>query len=157
MLNIGRGSATAGDVVVTTNAWSSLSAISALATNADAAIIDLTINDAAANTNVTTYKANIQAIINALLAASSGMTIILMTGNPTNPAIDNATNQANFRQYYKDLALLNDLPLIDQWVIYTDYATMVSNNLMFNSRHPNTAGYASLGAYVGDTLKQWTA
>lgn len=155
VLNIGRGSAVAADVALTTNPWSSLSAITALAASADLILIDLTINDAAANTAVAAYKASIQAIIN--VAVASGATVMLVTGNPTDPATDNAVIQQNFRQYYKDLAVLNNLPMVDQWVLYTSWAAMNARSFTFNARHPNMAGYADFGAFMGNTLNQWAA
>lgn len=154
VLNFGMGSSVVADWVVSTVGYSPLPSLTTMCATADLVILPFTINDAIPPTSTASYKANLQTLINA--AKAGGADVLLQTGNPCSTSADSNANQQAIRQAMKDLALLNDLPMIDLFDRYGDYLNMVAQNLMFNSRHPNTAGYASIGNFVADTIMQWS-
>lgn len=153
-INIGRGSSLAATWIVNTVAYNILPVFTTMAAPASIVIPKLTTNDAAANTAEATYKSQMQTLITA--GKAGGASMMLMTGSPTNPATDPIAQQLAFRQYMKDLAITNDLPLIDLWAVDIDYATLVSRGFMFDNRHKNKAGYAAEGVLLGDILNTWS-
>ncbi|WGS18719.1 SGNH/GDSL hydrolase family protein [Bradyrhizobium sp. ISRA463] len=129
-----------------------------LCATADLVILDFTINDAllSPTTYNTTYPTNLQTLINT--AKAGGAAVMLMTGNPCN-TVSNITDttQQNVRQAITSVAQSNNLPLLDQYAKFTSWDAMNALGYMYNKNHPNTAGYAALGTFVGDTLAAWAA
>lgn len=155
VLNFGMGSSVVADWVVNTVAYSPLPSLTTMCATADLVILPFTINDAIPPTSTASYKANLQILINA--AKAGGADVLLQTGNPCSTSADADANQQAIRQGMKDLALSNDLPMIDLFDRYGNYLNMVAQGLMFNARHPNTAGYADIGNFVADTIMGYAA
>lgn len=153
VFNIGRGSSTSADWIVNTVAYSSRQVTTQICSTADLVIIDLTINNEVANTAEATYKSEMQTLIN--LALAGGASVMLVTGKPVNPATCPQSRQDTFARYNRDLALLNNLPLLNMKPRYINYTTMVANSLMFNNLHMNKAGYLDLGTFMGDVVNTW--
>lgn len=155
VLNFGMGSSVVADWVVNTAPYSPLPSLATMAASADLVILPFTINDAIVPTATASYKADLQTLINT--AKTAGADVLLMTGMPTNTAVDPDVNQQTIRQAMKDLALLNDLPMIDLFDLYGSYANLQTLGYVYNSRHMNTAGYANLGNFVADKVAQYAA
>lgn len=155
VLNMGRCSSQTSDWIVSANPWSPLPALTNYCANADLVIIDHTINDALNGQTIPTYKTNLQTLITA--AQGGGASVLLSTGNPSNIATIVDATQQNFRQAMKDTATLLNLPMIDQYAKYTDWATLNALGWMFNNNHMNKLGYADLGAFDGTTLNTYSS
>ncbi|MHC2573957.1 GDSL-type esterase/lipase family protein [Rhizobium leguminosarum] len=157
IVNVGIGSAQTAEWVNAATTYGPLNSMTNLASTADLVIIDLTINNAylSPTTYNTTYPTQMQTIINA--ARAGGADVMLMTGNPSRVDIVPDSAQQNFRNALKALAVSNDLPMIDQWEKYTDWVALDAAGKMYNANHPNTAGYADLGAFVANTIRRWAA
>lgn len=153
-INIGRGSSLAATWLVQTVAYNIFPVFTTMCATASLVIIKLTTNDAAVPTAEATYKSQMQTLITA--ARAGGASVLLMTGSPTNPATDAIANQLAYRQYMRDLATTNNLPLLDLWAVDINYATLVSRGFMFDNRHKNKAGYAAEGELVGDVINSLT-
>ncbi len=151
--NMGWGGSTAASWISNTRNFFPLATTTTQCADADLVMIDLTINNCVANTAEATYKANMQTIID--LAKAGGASVLLVTGNPINPTSASQAQQDIFKQYYKDLAVTNSLPMVDQYALYTDYATLSGLGYMFDSLHPNKAGYANFATYMTGVLNNW--
>lgn len=93
--------------------------------------IELTINDARLGTTIPTYKANLQAIIDAQVLRGGGVCLVVgnqrYTGSDTNingGTETSAALQQTYRDAMYDLATLNDLPLIDMWNAVGNWAAL---------------------------------
>ena len=156
IFNLGRGSSTSVDWVLATNPWSSLNAATTLCASADLVIIDLTINDALNAIAQATYQTNLQTIINA--AKAGGADILFLTGNPVSTASITTATQLAYVGYAQKVAVNdNNLPFINQITRYGSYTQMVARNFMYNNLHPDTAGYADLGNWLGGVLAKAAA
>lgn len=102
--------------------------------------LDLGINDVGGSVATATIKANLQSLITKFQASGD---VILLTSNPHQSLDFTAINQAKY-----ELAISNDIPLIDIFDRLTSYA--VSNPLgMYNdAAHPSAAGYADKGSVI---------
>lgn len=142
--------------VTSANPWSALNAVTQYCSDADLVIIDLTINNAllSPSTYNGTYLTQMASIINA--AKAGGADVLLMTGNPSR--IDTITEQVQtqFRRALKNIALSNNLPMIDQVEKYRDWVTLNAFGWMYNANHPNENQYTDLGRFIASTLKRWT-
>lgn len=153
--NLGNCVSQTSDWITTANPWSSLNAVTNYCADADLVVIDLTINNALLSPSSynTTYPTQMQSIINA--AKAGGADVMLMTGNPSRVDIIADSVQQQFRQALKDIAVANDLPMIDQYGRYTDWVTLNALGWMFNANHPNEQLYTDLGGFIASTLKTW--
>lgn len=149
IINIGRGSSLAATWVVATVPYNIRPVYANFALGASLVVPKLMTNDCAADTLEATYKPQIQTLITDGLVGGASM--MLMTGSPTNPSTDALAKQLKFRQWLKDLAMTNGLPLLDLYAWET-YAANVTNNFMWDNRHKNKAGYAAEGLFVANTL-----
>jgi len=152
-LNLGRGSSTTADWLVATAPYNSFPAFQAIAADADLIIIDLTINDGFTGVADATYKTNLQSIITG--AVATGASVLLTTGNPSRTDVYPDAKQQSIRQAMRELAISNNLPMLDQYLIYTDWVSMNANGFMFNANHPSKAGYADYGSRLGTILAKW--
>lgn len=152
-INVGRGSSTTTDWINATNAYSSLPVLTNLCASADFVTIMLGENDELQSFTESTFKTNYQTLITACAAGGANITLITPIPISTGTLADAA--QQSMRQWCKDLAITNSLPLIDLHSLWTDYTTANANGYMFSGGHPNKAGYANLGTYIGNTLKTW--
>lgn len=154
-INCGRGSSTTVDWTVATNPYSSLPVLANLTSTADFVTIMLGENDELQSLTETTFKTNYQTIINTVVAG--GANVLLITPIPVSTGTAPDATQQLMRQWCKDLANTNGLPLLDLWGYYGDWTAMNNAGLMISGGHPNKAGYASIGTLVGNALNTWAA
>lgn len=118
----------------------------------DLTIIDLGINDWNGAVAISTYTANIQALIT---AAISNGDVILKTPVPSNPT--GHASIASQQQYVSALYALsasNNIPVIDAYARWQSYG--VSNpsplSLYYDDLHPNATGYADEGPWIAELV-----
>jgi len=106
----------ASDLTDTTRPWYGLGMLGLLAPKLT--VLNMTINDATAQTPIATYKANMQGIID--VAKITG-DVLIVVGNPANITRATVAVQQIYATAAKELAALNNcvvLDLIDRWVSY---------------------------------------
>lgn len=154
LLNLGASGWKAADWATSTVAYNALPAMKYLAASADLVIVDLTINDWAAPTNIVTLTSQWQTIVTGIKAAGSA-SILLLTGNPSDASFATLANQAAVTAAYEAFAVANNLPLIDQTARDGSYLAMNAKGWMFDTAHPNKLGHADLGQFLGSTISSW--
>lgn len=109
----------------------------------DLTVINLTINDAIAQTSVSAYTASLQAIITA--AKLSG-DVILMGGNAIQDTFSGfvAGTDAAYYQAVESLATLNDVPYLNAADVLGDYTAANAAGFMGDGAHPNRYGYQEM-------------
>jgi hypothetical protein len=112
-------------------------------------IINLGINDWENAVSTTTFNTNMQAIITAAKLAGD---VLLATPNTTNGTASIAT-QATYVAKIQTLATSNSVKLVDLWT--NVFGGVVQPSLMFNSLHPNVAGFAAIAAAYKTALTTW--
>lgn len=115
----------------------------------DLTVIDLTVNDAAASSDVATFTANTQLLITAAKAVGD---VVLIVGMPPASSFANLATYQRFVTAYYALANSNDIPLIDisaRWV-----SQIVSNALGFyvDNAHGSRTGYADMALAVANAI-----
>ena len=128
-------------------AYAPLSALPIVAP--DLTIICLTINDSNASIPISTYTANIQAIITAAKLTGD---CLLMVGAPSNSTQATNGTLATYVTALKGLAVLNNCGLIDISARWVSYA--VTNPLMpySDTLHPGAMGYQDIAQAVCQVL-----
>jgi lysophospholipase L1-like esterase len=154
-INGGRGSSTAADWAVSVSPYNSLPVLTNLAASADFVTIMLGENDEIQGKTESQFKTPYQTLINT--AVAGGANVLLITPIPVSSGTVALATQALMRQWCKDLAVTNSLPLLDLFAYYGDWVAMNAAGLMFSGGHPNKAGYASIGTLVGNTINTWAA
>lgn len=147
--NAGWIGALAADFASSTNAYSPIPAIAVH--QPDLTIICLTANDAYANTNMTTYKASIQTIIDAAKVYGDVLLCIGAQQQTTGPS---QAQQDPFNTAMADLTTLNNLAgVVDfRTPLGANWAAANSAGFMRDGAHPNASGYAVMGAYMRTRL-----
>lgn len=148
--NVGWGGSTAADWVQATGGGTRpLLAIPHMAP--DFGLINLNINDMFAGTSISTWKSNVQQIIDAVKQSGD---CALMTSNPLNTTkYGSEASQAPFFQAVRDLAAANNIPCIDLKTQMVDWATANSNNYMSDNEHMLAAGYTYAATFVDDFVR----
>lgn len=103
------------------------------------------INDAGSAIAVSTYKSNLQTLINAIKA--KGMDCILETDNPVQ-----ANNMAAYITALKELAASNNLLLINSYDAWGTYTYANAQGWMADTSHPSAAGYTNMATYLSSKL-----
>lgn len=144
ILQAGMIGATATTFTSTTsgNPWDILPSISAYAANLT--VIQLTINDSVTNTNLATYAANLQTIVNRAKLTGD---VILESGYPSL-----GINAAAYVTQAQQVAANSAIPFLDVTYRWTDYATSNGLGWMFDSLHPNAVGYQDCGQFEASVL-----
>ena len=106
----------------------------------DVTFLNLGINDVGGSVATSTIKANLQTLITQFKASGD---VIMVTSNPHQSLNFTALNQAKYQ-----LAISNDIPLIDLYDRFTSYAVSNPLGLYADAAHPNGTGYADLGRCV---------
>jgi lysophospholipase L1-like esterase len=145
--NMGWGSSVANDWLGSASPWSAFNYLPTL--TPDLTIIDLTINDAAAGTDIPTYKTALQSLITNVQSTGD---IILMSGSPIDPIATGhslATQQA-YVDAMKAVALSANVPMIDTFSLFgSTWAGPNASGWMFSDGvHPDTLGYTQIAGYV---------
>lgn len=139
IMNMGRSGGRASNATSSNAAaWDALAAFPTWAP--DLTIINLTINEWLNNGNLTTYKADMQTIINTAKATGD---VILCTGVPS--AIGSATTvtQNGVAEVVRTLARENNLLLVDNLSRFGTYEIRNPQGLYTDTAHPNGPGYAN--------------
>lgn len=109
-------------------------------------VIALRINDWLFHNSVTSYQANLTALVNAVLAAGSD--VVLLGSPPSNGSVQSApqTDQEQYNIAQRAVALATNVPLIDVAKSWASY----SANLMSDGVHPKQIGYSK---YANDVFR----
>lgn len=142
VINGGTGSALIADINATTVAYTSANEIMDQASRSSLVIVNEQINDELVPTNSVTFKASMTTLITNLKA--QGPSVMMMTGNPVNTANVSDVTQQLYRQNCIDVAIANNVCIIDQYMLFTSFATAVANFGAQNALHPNYAWTNSL-------------
>lgn len=137
VLNLGWETATSGNwtAQVGSTAFTPLTGLAALAP--DLTIINLGINDWYNSLSVSAFQANIQEVITAALASGD---CVLVAPIPSSTTIASVAKQAQFINVLYELALANNIPLVD--LTYRDVSYAVTSAWYWNAVHHNETGYA---------------
>lgn len=129
--------------------WQPLNAVAGMAP--DVILIDLGINDWNSGVTTATYAINIQALINAWKATSD---IILVTPDPGAITVMPLATQQAFVSAMYQLAISNNLPLIDNFSRWGSYerANVAPLSFYFNNQHPDALGYSDFAQSVAEKL-----
>jgi hypothetical protein len=164
IFNAGARNWTSTNWVVATGPASPLNAIATIAPHL--VIINLGINDyRQAGTTIATFKANMQALINA--SVSAGATVILVVPTPIGSysTVTDAWSQAAVRTAYGELAATNGCALIDTPALLfgagysgavnpATFTELNAGGRMFDTLHPNNNGIYQVEGYaIGDAMK----
>lgn len=149
VINAGSGSAVAGTFTTNTFPFSALNVIGFLAP--DLTIIDLTINDAAPPTALSTYQANLQTIITE--AKISG-DVILLGGVPSVSTYATIANQTAINNMAAALAAKNSINYISMIDLWGSSAAIITASYgCGDGIHLNQAGYAAEAALIAPYLQ----
>lgn len=115
--------------------------------NPHVSILCLEVNDSAQATVLTSYKTQIETVITTLKAVGD---VILCTSNPFSAG---GGPMSMYTKTLYDLANTYDLGLIDITSMYGGtYAAATAAGLMYDTLHPNDAGYALDGAGIAKAI-----
>jgi hypothetical protein len=139
MMNAGWPLSTTGNWVASGSPWLPLPAVGAIAP--DLILLDLGINDWKNTVAVSTYKSNLQTMITAYKATSD---VILVTPAPSQTTSTPLATQQTFINALYELAISNNIPIIDNWSRWGSYERANASPLLYytNSLHPNANGYS---------------
>ena len=115
---------------------------------ADLGFINLGINDARNGRTKAQYLADMQAIITGQLSVGDA---VIMVPIPSDTAIITAQTQSDYRDACYELAVTNDIPLIDLPMLFGPFASKLSG-MMSDQLHGTTALYAAEAKIVERAL-----
>lgn len=150
ILNVGRCSSSTTDWQLASSPYASLNALQDISSIASGVFLCSTINDGLLNMPDATYNANYQALDTA--AAAGGASVLYGTGMPSNLAQVSQAIQDRIRGDLRAKAIANSRIMFDMTDKYGTWVAMNALGLVYNQNHPNTAGYADWGTFVGDQL-----
>lgn len=155
ILNAGRSSSNVTDWTINNAPYNTVGALTDEANTADLVVINLGINDNAAGTTQAAFKTSYQTVI--ACAQAGGASVILVVPHQTDTTIDASQSQANIKKWIRDLAITNNLPVIDLTAHFSTFIQMTGRGYMFGARHCQKAGYLAEGTYIGSVLKKWAS
>lgn len=129
------------------NTFDTASSITSARINPHLTLINIGINDfnKASPTAEATYKAQMQELISAVIAAGSDCLLII----PHELGSANAGNRAAFAGFINDLVATNSLqPAIDLSVALGTYADANAAGYMLDTIHPSASGYTEIANYI---------
>jgi lysophospholipase L1-like esterase len=147
IINAGFSAGKISDLVANSLVYETFPMVATLAP--DLSIIDCTINDWNAGTDVATFTSNTQSLITQCLAYGD---VLLITGVPTSTAMTSIAQQAEYIGAYVNLAYVNKVNLINMTQQWGSWAAGNALGYYTNNVHPNTLGYATQGALVAAFL-----
>jgi lysophospholipase L1-like esterase len=150
VLNAGWYGVLAGGYALSTAYFSPLNVIDDYAP--DLGIIDLGINDwnQVTPTTEVSFKASIQAFIDAFRAA--GADVILVVPVPSGTA-NGIANQGLFQTYIHDLGTLNNVPVVDMIARWGSYAAKNALGWYRDTLHPTSLGYADKALAISEVIR----
>lgn len=138
--NFGLGGSSSGTWTNATTSWSRLRGVME-GYAPDLVILSLGINDWRTSVSVATYTSQMQTLIDQVRSTYANKAdLILETSVWDGGSTGNAANQAQYMQAVRDLAIANDLPVIDTAFVWQSY--VVSNML---GRYSDTVHNAIVG------------
>jgi lysophospholipase L1-like esterase len=151
LANMAKAGSSSVDWAATTNNRSPLSALAAI--KPVAAFVNLGINDWSLGVPVATFRANMQAIINTLLPTTD---VILSIPFPS--SLSAYPTQGQYVQVIRDLALANNLPLIDFGRLFVSWEIGNPLGRYIDNRHPTPQrGYGMTAKFVARSLRSLLA
>jgi lysophospholipase L1-like esterase len=151
LANMAKAGSSSVDWAATTNNRSPLSVLAAI--RPVAAFVNLGINDWSNGVPVATFRANMQAIIAALLPTTD---VILSIPFPSN--LSAYPTQGQYVQVIRDLALANNLPLIDFGRLFVSWEIGNPLGRYIDNRHPTPQrGYGMTAKFVARSLRSLLA
>lgn len=150
VLNLSAGGFKASDMANTATYYGCLNGIKHFAPNLS--VINCTINDSIAATPVATYKANLQAVIDACKLSGD---VILRTGNTVQAGYSGWVIDADepYITAMYELAVANNLLFIDVKSRIGQYVEANIAGFMVEGVHPTRVGYADIATPVFDLVK----
>jgi lysophospholipase L1-like esterase len=148
VINAGFGTATAATFSDATYPFSPLNALSFLAP--DLTIIDLTINDAVTPTALSTYQANLQAIITAAKVSGD---VILLGGVPSISTYAAIANQTAINNMAAAVAAKNSVNFISMIDLWGSEAAIAAVGWSYDGVHLTGAGYVAQAALIAPYLQ----
>lgn len=146
-LNAAWNGSTIGNWGSTTNPYSYLNG---LATFSPALTIIMPgINDWVAQTDVNSYKASMQKIINTAKATGD---VIIITSNPSQIGSQSLAVQQRYVTADYQVALANNIPVIDTWSLGGSWESMNTLGLEENALHLNGPGAEFFAGLVSNVL-----
>lgn len=152
-LNAGWPGSTAVSWATGAAAWQSVQAPSYMLP--DGIVLSLGINDWGTSTGVSAYTTALQTLITAYRAVSD---VILITPYPS--AITSGISLATQQTYVdamKELAISNNLPLIDLFGIWQSYEVQNSLGYYFNAQHPTGLGFNDAASLLLAAIRELTS
>jgi lysophospholipase L1-like esterase len=147
ILNFGIGAVNIAALASNAVPWGTYQMIGTLAP--DLSIIDCTINDWAAGTDVATFTANTQSLITKCKSVGD---VLLVTGNPISTAVTSIAQQQLYISAYLALGSANSVNVINMTQRLGSYAAANTNGWMLNIIHPNRAGYTQIARIIAGLL-----
>lgn len=149
IVNAGWPNAKSGDVAGTNNpGWAPLYGISMVPP--DLTLLNIGINDQNNAIAISTFSANVQAIITAAQASGD---VVLVTYNQSNPGTyASASTQSAYIAALYQLAAANNLVLIDTYARWVSYSSSNALGLNFDGLHPNGLGYADIARSIMNVI-----
>ncbi|WP_343609383.1 SGNH/GDSL hydrolase family protein [Novosphingobium sp.] len=147
LANMAKAGSSSVDWAATTNSRSPLATLQAI--KPVAAFVNLGINDWSLGVPVATFRANMQAIITGLQPNTD---VILGIPFPSNLA--SYPTQGQYVQVIRDLALANNLPLIDFARLFVSWEVGNPLGRYIDNRHPTPQrGYGMTAKFVARSLR----
>lgn len=147
ILNLGASGVRSSNLADTTNGYAALNAIPIYA--ADLTILDCGINDWSNAVSISTYTANMQAVIVQALTTGD---VMLVTPVPSAQSVAGLAVQQPYITALYGLAQAYNLPLIDAWARFGTYEALNGLGLYSDTLHPNGVGYADFTALIKNAI-----
>jgi lysophospholipase L1-like esterase len=139
-----------GSIAGTFNSAGSFGPLTALRALApDCTVINLTINDSNAGTDLGTYQGNLQGIITAAQASGD---VVLMVGAPSDTAAATNGQLDSYISVIYALAEQYDCAVVDLRRRWGSYDAIQPTFPYFDTLHPGNLGYADVGQAVASAL-----
>jgi lysophospholipase L1-like esterase len=147
ILNAGHSGMQAGNDFISVRTWSNVPAISVIAPHLT--VIALTINDSNNAVSLSSYRAGIQS---AITAAKLSGDVLLATGCPSGTSQATDRTLDNYIFALQDLAVTNDIGLINFKDYFGSYATSNALGLYDDTLHLTPGGYASYAKKIAQAI-----
>lgn len=137
VIRAGCSGAKVQDYILQTNPWNARNMLKD-SLQPDLTLICLGINDWVAQTNLTTWKTNLNSIIT---SAKETGDVIIVTPVPSADSVRIASVQQTYVDAIIELAETNGILCVDLWNRFGSYTVANNNGYYTDTSHPNGAGY----------------